>query len=477
VGILNSDALRQYLNLGIERSEISGFQFNKRLFGADVDRAISLLSAFNNAVFIVGGQNKDGILIETAGKFCLDTSGQARREAIRLDAKQFIKVFGGRSGTCLQEIFLALENEKEEILLVITSLEEFTGDDCLAKLLRDIVKKPSLYILGMTTMGGFRQLEKKPDLAGYLQFILTEKLPETDKRNKSVLIIGATSLLGNAVYNLFSQKFKTVIGTGFSNAASQGFDKLDATLEDDIKQYFNKHPQIDIVVYIAGEANADVAENERQRAYALNVGAVYNIARSFKNGKFVYISSEYVFDGNSGPYGSYSKAEPINYYGCTKLEGEKASLESFSDALVLRLGALYGYNGPYDKKTTVSSIIAGLDKAGPLEVDNVQFKRPLLLEDAASTMLRLLDYEAAGIYQVNGAEGLTKYELAQKIAAAKKDLFGRGFLYPIVGVQQTGVAGKPLNTHMVNVDTPRPFVKGIRFILQKQNKFQRYDIA
>ncbi|MFA4887994.1 MAG: sugar nucleotide-binding protein [Candidatus Omnitrophota bacterium] len=462
-----SGTLSQYLKLGISHLEVSNSQSIASLFGVDVDRAISLLSKFNNAVFIVEGQgqNEFGIIVETVNKFCRDASGKVLREAFRLDAKQFIKASGDQPEIRLEEILGVLENEREKILLVITSLEEFVKDERLANLLQNIVKKPSVPILGMTTIGGFRQLEKKPELAGCLQFILSEKAPQINKRDKSVLIIGATSLFGNAAYHLFSREYSNVRGTGFSKANLLGFDKLDVTSEEEIRKYFSKYPNFDVVVYLVGEADADVVEKERDRARILNIDAVSIIARYAKSCKFVYISSEYVFDGSSGPYGSGSRANPINYYGRTKLEGEEASLKNFPNALVVRLGALYGYNGPNDKKTTVSKLIAGLDMFESLKVDNVQIKHPILLEDAARTLLKLLDYGASGIYQANGPEGLNKQEMAERIAAVRNELTGRIFSYPIIGVEQTGTAAKPLNTHMVNVDTPRLFDEGIRFVL------------
>ncbi|MEI6832103.1 MAG: sugar nucleotide-binding protein [Candidatus Omnitrophota bacterium] len=461
-----NNALRQYLKLGVSSLEVSDSGPSVSLFGADVDRAISLLSKFNNVVFIAEGQGQDefGIIVETVNKFCRDTSGQILREVFRLDAEQFIKASGDQSAVRFKEILGVLENEGERILLVITSLEKFVKDERLAELLQNIVKESTIPMLGITTISGFRQLEKKPDLASYLQFILSEKVPQINKRDKSVLIIGATSLFGNAVYQLFSREYKFVSGTGFSKASLLGFDKLDVTSGEEIKKYFSKYPNFDIVVYIAGEADADVAEKERDRARILNIDAVSSLAQHAKNCKFVYISSEYVFDGSSGPYGSGSRADPINYYGRTKLEGEKASLNNFSDALVVRLGALYGYNGPSDKKTSVSKLIASLDRPESLKADNVQIKHPILLEDAARTLLKLLDYGASGIYQANGPEGLNKQEMAERIAAVRKELTGHIFSYPIIGVEQTGIAAKPLNTHMVNVDTPRLFNEGIRFV-------------
>lgn len=241
-----NNTLSQYSELGISRLGVSNSQPIPSLFGADVDRAISLLSKFNNAVFIAEdqGQDENGIIVETVNKFCRATSGQVLREVFQLDAKQLIKASGDQIEVCLEEILGVLENEREKILLIITSLEEFAKDERLAKLLQNIVKKSSMPILGMTTIGGFRQLEKKPDLAGSLQFILSEKVPQINKRNGSVLIIGATSLFGNAVYQLFSREYKFVRGTGFSKANLLSFDKLDVTSEEEINNFFPKYPNL-----------------------------------------------------------------------------------------------------------------------------------------------------------------------------------------------------------------------------------------
>ncbi len=395
----------------------------------DIGRALSLIKSFGNAVFIS------------------ECPGQGERLAAETLAQL------GNDGLHQQAVQLDIQ------ALLDASVEDGR-----------IVSAP---ILGVTNMKGFRRLEERPGLSGFLQFILTEKEGPQTKRDKSVLIIGATSLFGNAVYRLFSREYVFVRGTGFSKASSLGFDKLDVTSEEEIKKYFLKHQNFDVIIYIAGEADADKAEKEKDRARILNIDAVSSIARHAQDCKFVYISSEYVFDGNTGPYGSQSEANPINYYGRSKLEGEKVSLKNFSHALVVRLGALYGYNGPNDKKTTVSKLIASLDKLEPLEADNVQIKHPILLEDAAGTLLKLLDYGASGIYQANGPEGLNKQEMAKRLAAVWNEVTGRTFSYPIVGIEQTGIAAKPFNTHMVNVDTPRPFDEGIRFLLLEAGRMQR----
>ena len=429
----------------------------------DVGRALSLLKLSGNAVFISEPDSRGKDLVNCVLlSLSRDTPGIS---AVCLDVGALIAADNKEAAFNFQGIIQCLQEAEGKIVLFFTALGRAVENDSIISVLSKVLKQKSIPILSVVSMDEFRKLEEVPGVSGLLQFILTEKKDVSGKRDKSVLIMGASSLFGNSIYRLFSREYMAVCGTGFSKASSFGFDKLDVTCEEEIKTYFMKHPGFDIVIYVAGEANADIAEKERKKAHALNVDAISAIGRYAKGCKFVYISSEYVFDGSSGPYGSGSAANPINYYGCTKLEGESISLKNFPDSLVIRLGALYGYNGPSDKETTVSKLIAALDKPEPLKADNVQIKHPLLLEDAARTLLKLLDYKVSGIYQTNGPEGLSKQEMAEKIAAIRNKMTGQAFSYPIIGIEQPGVAAKPLNTHMVNVDTPRPFDEGIRFLL------------
>ncbi len=443
---------------------------NDTIQNDDINRALSLIQLFGNAVFISESRKHgERLAVETLNRL---NNGGVHHRAVRVNIKELINKTKKQAGPNLQNTIELLQEAPGKTGLIIADLEGAVEDSGIESALRDAIEKKSVFVLGLTNMAGFRKLEEKPQVSGLLQFILADREVHQAGRNKSVLIIGATSLLGNAVYQLFSREYGNVRGTGFNKAEIFGFDKLDVTSEEEIGKYFSGQPDFDIVVYVAGEANADIAEKEKDRTRTLNAKAVNHISRFAKNCKFVYISSEYVFDGNSAPYGSGSKANPINYYGRTKLEGEEISLKDFSNSLILRLGALYGCNGPADKETSVSKLIAALDGLEPIKADNVQIKHPLLLEDAARTLLKLLDYDASGVYQTNGPEGLNKQEMAERIAAVRKEVSGCAFSYSIVGVEQPGIAAKPLNTHMVNVDTPRPFNEGIRFLFQKQGAFK-----
>jgi dTDP-4-dehydrorhamnose reductase len=115
----------------------------------------------------------------------------------------------------------------------------------------------------------------------------------------------------------------------------------------------------------------------------------------------------------------------------------------------------------------VSGIIDSLNADQDFKIDASQIKHPLLLEDAADTLLRLLDYEAHGIYQANGAEGLNKVQMSRMIAEVMSEKGGKKFSRAILEDSSTDMSNKPKNTRMVNVDTPRSFEAGISYLLDE----------
>jgi dTDP-4-dehydrorhamnose reductase len=457
----------KYANFGLRVFCFRGNPENQGLGNTDVLRALNLVKLSGNAVFV---SEPKSVGEELAGRLLLLLKDTPESVIFHLDIGALIEADVKEAEFTFQNIIQDFQDSQRRIILFVTGLTKALKHKGVVSVFCDIVTQKLVPIISFIDINEFRALEELPELSGFLQFVLSGKPGILPPRNKTVLIVGASSLFGSAVYSLFAREYKEVRGTGFNKASRMNFDRLDVTSEEEIKAYFSKHSAFDTIIYIAGEANADIAEKERERTHILNVDAVSTIAKYAKDSKFVYISSEYVFDGSSGPYGSGSAAKPINYYGYTKLEGEKVSLKNFPDSLIVRLGALYGYNGPLDKETTVSKLISSLSKPEPLKADNVQIKHPVLLEDAANLLLKLLDYNAKGVYQINGPEGLNKQEMAERIAKVKEGMNGDKFSYPIIGTEQTAAAAKPLNTHMVNIDTPRSFEEGIVFMLKRQQE-------
>jgi len=231
----------------------------------------------------------------------------------------------------------------------------------------------------------------------------------------TLLIIGASSFLGNKIFTSFSKKYN-VVGTYFSKRFDD-FQYLDIRSEKEVMDIIKKVSP-DTVILPSAFTNVDLAETDKETAWAVNVLGTRNVAKACKenNAKLVYFSSDYIFDGENSPYSEESEPDPLNYYGKTKLEGEKEVIDSGAEYLIVRPAIMYGYNGPKDKSTFVMKVIDSLKNGDTLEVDNKRTKYPTLIDDLADATELLLSKGCKGIYNVMNDEPMTRYEWALKIA-------------------------------------------------------------
>ncbi|XP_029073693.1 methionine adenosyltransferase 2 subunit beta isoform X3 [Monodon monoceros] len=183
----------------------------------------------------------------------------------------------------------------------------------------------------------------------------------------------------------------------------------------------NSQPHV--IVHCAAERRADVVENQPDAASQLNVDASGNLAKEAAAvGAFlIYISSDYVFDGTNPPYREEDIPSPLNLYGKTKLEGERAVLENNLGAAVLRIPVLYGEV----EKLEESAVTVMFDKVQfsnkSANMDHWQQRFPTHVKDVATVCRqlaekRMLDPSIKGTFHWSGNEQMTKYEMACAIA-------------------------------------------------------------
>lgn len=283
---------------------------------------------------------------------------------------------------------------------------------------------------------------------------------------KTVLVVGSQGFLGKKIYKIFSKSFMRVIGTSYSKSTVYSY-RLDATNEAEVKACIERfHP--DIVIYAAGEANPKRAEEDSERAWMLNAGAMRLFAKYF-SGHFIYISSDYVFDGRYPPYQTGDTPNPLNFYGQTKLDGEQETLNSFPKASVIRAGLLYGFNDVNDRSTFVSEIVHQLDQGDIVHVEDSQIRHPTLIDEVASLALSIAHQENTGIFHLSG-EPLTKYEMARVIADVYYHMFPQSIqdnpfdrlLERLVPTVLVDMANRPHNAELVTSTPVVPFALGIR---------------
>jgi len=185
----------------------------------------------------------------------------------------------------------------------------------------------------------------------------------------------------------------------------------------------------DWVLHTAAMTHVDGCESERAAARAINVDAVAHLATACNNTGtgLLHLSTDYVFDGEDGPYREEDEPHPLSYYGALKLESEAVVLEGVERALVVRTMWLYGYV-PEARPNTLTWALEALAHGKKLQIVDDQWGNPTYGPDLADALVALCRGEARGLWHMGGGSFMTRYELVVKLAdffALDKDLIER----------------------------------------------------
>lgn len=249
-----------------------------------------------------------------------------------------------------------------------------------------------------------------------------------------VAIIGASGLLGRAVFSEFKQQqFFELIGTGYHRADDQ-YQKLDLYDKNAIHQFMVEQKP-DFIILTAAERRPAICDQYPERTKKINIDAPKIIAEAAKKiGAWViYISTDYVFDGTSPPYKPEDKPNPINDYGKSKLEGEKAIHQIMNDACILRLPILYGQT-EYLNESAVTEIADNLLNSEMTDIflDDVAIRYPTHTADVSKICFKLIEHKIKysdfkGVFHYSSEEAYTKYQMglimAEILNISHKNIF------------------------------------------------------
>lgn len=290
-----------------------------------------------------------------------------------------------------------------------------------------------------------------------------------------ILLTGATGLLGRAVYaQLKENKEYQLTGTGFSRAEPPVV-KLDLA-DGEAAASFLSNEKPDWIIHCAAERRPDVSKADPEGSEKLNVEVTRMLARNAAElgNRMLYISTDYVFDGTNPPYYPDSRPNPLNFYGRTKLEGERAIQEILDDHIILRVPILYGTE-VYPTESSISSIAVSLMENRGGTFDDAAVRYPTNTKDTAHVIAEILSYNGGsgslkGIYHFSGKESMTKYQMALEMADFLD--IGKECISP--DKKGSGGADRPKDSHL---DTEKlekevsftltPFREGIEPVLKR----------
>ncbi len=217
-----------------------------------------------------------------------------------------------------------------------------------------------------------------------------------------ILVTGANGQLGKELTNRLQ-------GTDFLAVDIVEMDITDqnATLRT-IKSY-----KPDAVIHGAAYTNVDKGEADWEAAYKTNAVGAQNVAVACRGcgAKMVYISTDYVFDGNLGrAYNEFDQTNPQSVYGKSKLAGEILTKHVLNRLLIVRTSWLYG-----DGNNFVRTILKLGEERPELKVVNDQYGSPTSTVDLAKAILQLIETEHYGVFHAANNGVTTWYDFAKKI--------------------------------------------------------------
>ncbi len=171
-----------------------------------------------------------------------------------------------------------------------------------------------------------------------------------------------------------------------------------------------------VVVHTAAETNVDRCETQRDVARRINVEGTANIAQACVRvrAKLIFVSTDYVFDGDKGNYAETDEPNPINFYGLTKLEAERIAASISSDFLMLRTSVLYGWHPT--KLNFATWILKGLRERQTMKVVNDHINSPTFAGNLADAIHRAIELRSQGTLHIAGSQRISRFDFARRIA-------------------------------------------------------------
>jgi len=200
---------------------------------------------------------------------------------------------------------------------------------------------------------------------------------------------------------------------------SDGYDyqEMDITNAEQVAKVIEK-VRPDAIIHTAAMTNVDQCEGEKDLCWAINVKALeYLVEACEKHDIFLcHLSTDFVFDGESGPYSEEDKPSPLSFYGWSKYASEEIVKRAKCTWNIIRTVLVYGISNDMSRSNIIIWVKKSLEAQKPIKVVTDQFRTPTLAEDLALGCWLAVDKKAKGVFHISGKDLLTPYEMAIKTA-------------------------------------------------------------
>jgi len=219
-----------------------------------------------------------------------------------------------------------------------------------------------------------------------------------------IALTGADGLVGSRIVELLNKDFEFI-------PVPQ--NKMDVTDEEQVKNVL-KEIDFDIFLHLAAYTNVPGAETNKELCFKINVDGTKNVFDVVKSQgkKFIYVSTDFVFDGVNPPYDENSQPNPISAYAISKYEGEKIVKDQ---AMIVRIA--YPYRSSFEiKKDFFRTFKSYLENNKPLSMITDSLMTPTFIDDIAFGLKYLFNNHSNDIFHLVGADSLSPYKASLLVA-------------------------------------------------------------
>ncbi len=265
-----------------------------------------------------------------------------------------------------------------------------------------------------------------------------------------ILVTGANGLVGSRLCRRLDSAGHQVVGVGRGERRVDGpfeFVTCELTSAHEVERAF-EGARPDAVVHTASMTEVDACERDPEQAYGLNVVATSHVALAARKAQahLVHVSTDYVFDGDHGPYTENDLPNPRGVYALTKHMGEQTVRALAPSWAIARTAVVYGW--PQAARPNFGAwLVSALASGQQVRLFEDQFVAPSLADNVAAMLAELVERKLTGIWNTCGAE------IVDRVT------FGRA-LCETFGFDPALIT--PVNMRELNLASPRPLHSGLR---------------
>ena len=273
-----------------------------------------------------------------------------------------------------------------------------------------------------------------------------------------LLITGASGLYGSKLAKIASTKGFEVYSGYNKDPPTFGIPvQFDVSAKEQVEKTFKK-VKPEIVVHAATLTDVDRCETDKQLAWKINVeGTRHMVEETRKMEAFlIYISTDYVFNGNKGLYVENSRPDPINYYGFTKLKAEEYVKAMVDKYCIARTSVIFGSVPATGKVNFALWLLNKLKRNEKINIITDQWNSPTLNTNLAEMTIEIVERQLNGVFHLSGATRISRYDFAMLLS--KIFAFETNLIHPIKAEDLTMIAKRPKDSSL-NISKAKNLLK------------------